>query len=916
MNTNFENLSKQCLDAIAWVNDNKSAEVALDKISDDLLLKLARCSKATKTAFEVMPKRSTICVFGASQAGKSYLVSNMAAGENDVLETVWDNQKINFLTHVNPQGHDHEATGFVTRFTHDKATGIQNFPIEVRVFDEADIIMILINTFFNDFDQDKINISYDETFLKQHLENCKQYLNTNNEPCYLTFPDIVAIADYASSKSGGKLNFLQNTIFWKEAYTLAPKLTLEGRVTLFSILWDNTNTISIIYKKLATDALLLKGVDKIYAPLSAFLEDNNGKLMQRADGTIINVSLLDKLFDTSAMLDVTLDNEKHDVVSINIASLATLALEMTFPLEASSKIANFDILDFPGARERDKKDIISFKEATKDYDGKNVPAFVKTQGPALLRRGKVAYLFDRYTKREEIDVLLFCISVSSQSEVTSIVKIINNWIYSNIGSTPIERAQFSKVPFITVFSRFDSLFSRQLLNNENGTTRNTQDEMKNALERIKSEEWVLNWANGIPYQNYYFARKPNLSENDNWILRDADTKTSNGTILGKEIGIKEDKISEIEEIKAEFLQSELVQERISYAKAKLDAVLSKDGGVSLIIDNLATNFTNNKEHRDRFAKRVLALVNEIENTLSIFANLQGAEASKKAFENATNLALNFIQCDRVASIFTDFRSCLELNDSDLDDIYNNGYADGSNASRFANEVYTMWAKNLQDLSSDYRCEHICNVVAESFLDRKANLEHEDRAKEALSFFYDEGKDCFKDSKEIKTSVKALISQLVREIAKLATSSEINLKDKLQKALNADEEAGIRDIAYTQIKCAQLVLSDFNMQLCHAFLKDVTIKNVIIKNNNIFSINDNSDTLVFDAKAVSDNTKVLPKLSAYNKDFSFNFISSFFSSLIYAMANININAENTYKFSQESNEKLCNILNEIKINIEA
>ena len=186
---------------------------------------------------------------------------------------------------------------------------------------------------------------------------------------------------------------------------------------------------------------------------------------------------------------------------------------------------------------------------------------------------------------------------------------------------------------------------------EFATTRNTQDEMKNALERIKSEEWVLNWANGIPYQNYYFARKPNLSENDNWILRDADTKTSNGTILGKEIGIKEDKIAEIDEIKAEFLQSELVQERISYAKAKLDAVLSKDGGVSLIIDNLATNFTNNKEHRDRFAKRVLALVNEIENTLSIFANLQGAEASKKAFENATNLALNFIQCDRAINWF-------------------------------------------------------------------------------------------------------------------------------------------------------------------------------------------------------------------------------------------------------------------------
>ncbi|MCH3743568.1 virulence factor SrfC family protein, partial [Campylobacter coli] len=42
--------------------------------------------------------------FGLSQAGKSYLISTLAASENGRLEADYDGQRVDFLESVNPSG--------------------------------------------------------------------------------------------------------------------------------------------------------------------------------------------------------------------------------------------------------------------------------------------------------------------------------------------------------------------------------------------------------------------------------------------------------------------------------------------------------------------------------------------------------------------------------------------------------------------------------------------------------------------------------------------------------------------------------------------------------------------------------------------------------------------------------------------
>nr|MCR5083873.1 putative virulence factor [Succinivibrionaceae bacterium] len=108
---------------------------------------------AAAQGLELLGRESvTIGVFGPSQAGKSYLVSRLAAGEQGRLKTCWDGLGIDFLTHVNPPGRDNEATGLVTRFTHEAPKAPPGFPIRVSVLREIDVVKILVNSFNNDFD--------------------------------------------------------------------------------------------------------------------------------------------------------------------------------------------------------------------------------------------------------------------------------------------------------------------------------------------------------------------------------------------------------------------------------------------------------------------------------------------------------------------------------------------------------------------------------------------------------------------------------------------------------------------------------------------------------------------------------------------------------------------------------------------
>ena len=108
----------------------------------------------------------TFGFFGISQAGKSYLISALAAGSNGSLEALYGERRVDFIKEVNPVGGGKEATGTVTRFTRQAPTAPAGYPVPLRLFSEIDLAKILANARFNDFNHEQLSFQLDEAGLK------------------------------------------------------------------------------------------------------------------------------------------------------------------------------------------------------------------------------------------------------------------------------------------------------------------------------------------------------------------------------------------------------------------------------------------------------------------------------------------------------------------------------------------------------------------------------------------------------------------------------------------------------------------------------------------------------------------------------------------------------------------------------
>ncbi|HAH70287.1 MAG TPA: hypothetical protein DCL74_00595, partial [Succinivibrionaceae bacterium] len=145
----FRNLPALAKDAASWLEENAKV-LGIEKEEPELSASCLRLVNRSASALAVLGRRTTIGVFGASQAGKSYLVNTLSSGGMELCCN-WGGEHIEFMTHINPSGGDKEATGAVTRFTHDVINTPKDFPVCLRILKTCEVAMILCNSFFNDF---------------------------------------------------------------------------------------------------------------------------------------------------------------------------------------------------------------------------------------------------------------------------------------------------------------------------------------------------------------------------------------------------------------------------------------------------------------------------------------------------------------------------------------------------------------------------------------------------------------------------------------------------------------------------------------------------------------------------------------------------------------------------------------------
>lgn len=541
--------------ALHWFEENPKA-IKGDK--EALNYALRRFRRQAKQLDHAAYQPPAVAVFGASQAGKSYLVSSLATIPGQELLAYYQKETLNFLRDMNPQG-GNESTGLVSRFTTKNVDTVnENMPVPLRLLTAIDVIKILTNTSIEDF---KVkDTAIDDQQLQTLFHSIQPMLHDKVVNPIVDIDDIEILYEYLKKEYPDHHRFenLRET-YWQKLKETVPYLQVHEAVTLFSPLWNNLSQFTKLAKQLWIVLGQLGKAEKVYCGTEA---------LKPREKSILNVETLFTLGHNQGDT-ITVLTPSGASQSIERSVVTALTAEITVPIGQDASwpfLKETDLLDFPGARSREMiYDPQAFLEAPEALG-------------RLFLRGKVAYLFQCYEAEREISAMLLCIGDSIQN-VSTLPSMIDDWIKNSIGSTAEERSKQRDNLFI-VLTKFDREFEQKQGDAPSSGARWTARINASLLDFFKTSSWVEDWKDNQPFNNLYWLRSPAISFP---AVMDYST-TGNGK---KEIGIAERSKALVETMRQAYLSNPEIQRYVANPQKAWDAVLQpNDGGITYLANAL------------------------------------------------------------------------------------------------------------------------------------------------------------------------------------------------------------------------------------------------------------------------------------------------------------------------------------------
>ena len=557
-----EALAVAASEGVAWLKGASAQSPTVAQQAPSLVSELQKVRNQSRKLARAARRRMCVGVFGPSQAGKSYLVSILASRDGRPLQARFADKTYDFLREINPPG-NRESTGLVTRFGLGLSDTSAEFPVRVRLLTQTDIVKILGNSFLLDFDHQKAEFEGpDGAAIRKRLAE----LRAKAQPTPvgdLESDDVLDLIEYFDTFFAGVTAELR-TDYWREAIDLAPRLSGHDRARLWSILWYDFQPFTDLY------VTLYEGLQKLaHAPEALLGMD---ALIPR-EKSIVDVLTLDRLGadadDTLLVRPKQADGRSSPDARLPRSLVCALTAELNVAI--AEKPWDFfdhtDLLDFPGARSRLK--LASLEDVA------------KTKGVAeganplreLLLRGRVAYLFQRYSAERELSAILLCIPDGNQ-EVRDLSDMMTAWIDQTIGATPADRARQKNALFL-VLTKMDREFEQKAGETEESRHLRWSARLGNSLVNNFRGEWPLNW-NGKPFDNTFWLRNPTVIDER---LMDYDG--------GREMGIADTFAQRATELRRHFVENDDVRRHFADpARAWDEAFRANDGGVSWLVKSL------------------------------------------------------------------------------------------------------------------------------------------------------------------------------------------------------------------------------------------------------------------------------------------------------------------------------------------
>lgn len=495
-------------ETLKWFRDNSSEQY--DKQFHDLIAKRLEL----RTMLETLKDNPGIAAYGESQKGKSYLMSNLLQDNGSPFLVLGpEGKEYNYISELNPPGDGQEATGVVTRFTsfHNNPERYSyDYPVLMKVHRIYEIVAILSDAYHfdvTDYEQ------WSDKELEDKSESLKdKYASRSDVQDIVKEDDIFAIKKYLKNYVNGA-QLIYRSDYLDTLARVIRKVRIEEFSQVFAPLWHMQPDVTDLFERLLDVLKRIEYAEEIYLPMDAI---EHG---QKKPRTIMSVQCLQGMYmsDYQYRTDAFLRKGKEyvKIPDFNRSYLSAVCREVVLKVEERylncmmsydatmisdevkariprmefkrDLLSHADLLDFPGARNREKLFSRNLCKVDSDTGEHNM---IK-----LLLRGKIAYLFNHYNSARALNLLMFCHDTENVG-VTEMYQVIEKWIGTYVGEDPIARARTIKdcdgiPPFFVISTKFNK-----------DMIEDNQDPNKNSIAALE-QRWINRFS--ILYKDVFHA---------------------------------------------------------------------------------------------------------------------------------------------------------------------------------------------------------------------------------------------------------------------------------------------------------------------------------------------------------------------------------------------------------------------------
>jgi hypothetical protein len=597
-----EKVEELATDLCDWLAEFNSARRAVDLLpiaeSDEFeVLQLRRLAGNLFTSSKVPVAAA---VYGPSQVGKSLFMGQVLSPSSEAYSPLGRDEQhgepayfkdLSFDNDLNPQSGSNEATALVTRFTtKDRiaASVAPEYPVMVRALTRAEWIRVLARGFhvecqtpehsWQQSDLEELFVELGRQFGTREVDR-KWRMDLLDAFSYMRTVDRRGFPAKEAALSG-----------LMSRYPLSEEGYVAAAARLFWNDWDSLTglfvRISNFLEKIRLgdhDPAILThwaGVRFLLDSQRAkFHERRTSKCFTRVDWTEFHLRERGGWYVLEYHPGTKDGSEDQETIQAAMLELVLPVLPHRLNDDWRKVIEQMDFLDIPGMR--------AGRQGAEQ--GKRTGADTIDEQMEIVKRGKVAYLFERYTEELQIQTL-FLLSRGGNLEVTSQMKYhIDKWGRARYGDKVWPSKVHDEVPALFIgMTGIDEEFRNREEYAEKGLYDTRLGQLVDALGNVMNDFG----GRGKTFANTYPIRYPGT-----W-----DTNAPQRQEADPEKWVR---------AKKAFLESEMVNEYMKAAELRWDAAMrDDDGGLSLISAGIRS-VTTATDKQDQLQKEILEIKNRL-----------------------------------------------------------------------------------------------------------------------------------------------------------------------------------------------------------------------------------------------------------------------------------------------------------------